>query len=63
MASLINNDKNIIKNKISASRKVFWFCGKNEKIFINFVFFNENNFLKIFLVLKYQKKGKKTYKF
>jgi hypothetical protein len=49
--TLITNDKNIIK-KLSAFRKVFWFYGKNGKIFINFVFFNEKNFLKNFLVLK-----------
>ncbi len=32
------------KKKFSARGKVFWSCGKNGKIFINFVFFNEKIF-------------------
>jgi hypothetical protein len=41
---LISNDKNI-KKKFFARGKFFWFCGKNGKIFIDYVFFNEKNFL------------------
>jgi hypothetical protein len=45
--SIINDNKNI-KKKNSAIGIVFWFCGRNGKIFINYVFFNEKIFQKIF---------------
>jgi hypothetical protein len=48
---MITNDKNI-KKKFSSSGKIFWFCGRKGKVFINYVFFNETNFSKNFLILK-----------